>query len=280
MLPQLSFQTKVNAAGAAALILAGGYIVWDALRSTDMAPCSSRYHVSTQMSLAKADGSPLSPAEFQARIGASERGLIEKTRIERQTGGKPLTLSVALGGPLAEDTGAGFVWALSKAANSEGACLAYNVYVPEHFEYGEGGTLPALYAQPTSATTDSVSAVWASLKWDRSGTLYQAVQRFTSLGASDPDPNAWFGSTQQLPRGRWVHLEQEAVLNTPGAADGVFRLWIDGKLALDAGNVLLRTHKAMKWSGVLADVRYTETLPAQERKLAVVKFTPMQFAAQ
>ena len=55
-----------------------------------------------------------------------------------------------------------------------------------------------------------------------------------------------------LPKGRWLRVNQEVVLNTPDASDGIVRLWIDGKLVADRIDVRMRSDKAVVFTGVSA----------------------------
>ena len=42
------------------------------------------------------------------------------------------------------------------------------------------------------------------------------------------------GSPEGWPANRWVDLEQEVVLNEPGKANGIVRLWVNDELRVDA----------------------------------------------
>ena len=54
------------------------------------------------------------------------------------------------------------------------------------------------------------------------------------------DPEAF-----RLPRGKWIRLEQEIVLNTPGRKDGSIRVWVDGTLVVDKQHLMLRDNDAV-----------------------------------
>ena len=60
-------------------------------------------------------------------------------------------------------------------------------------------------------------------------------------------PGAGYAPIRQdaftLPKGRWVRIEQELVLNTPGQADGIARLWLDGDLKAEGTGLKLREMK-------------------------------------
>lgn len=279
MLPQTNFKNQVNAAGGLMFLVVGGYVAWDATRSQEIAACSARLGVPTQMSVQRPDGGVLSPAEFQARVGISERGIIEKTSIKRVVGDKPLVLDIALGGPSADDTGAGFAWSLPGVSKASSACLSYNVFVPADFPYAEGGTLPSLFGQANSPATDGVpNGVVAGLAWSDQGMINLQV-RYTGLAApAEAYRPAWWPASAPLPRGRWVRIEQEAVLNTPATADGIARIWIDGRLALEKLDVTWRGHGGVQWAGTLADVSYHAPVNATLRRHTVLQFTPPQLS--
>jgi hypothetical protein len=49
-----------------------------------------------------------------------------------------------------------------------------------------------------------------------------------------------------LRSGRWYSFEQHLVMNTPGVADGVYQLWVNGNLTLDRSNALFRSSSGVK----------------------------------
>jgi hypothetical protein len=190
-------------------------------------------------------------------------------------------LDIALGGPSADDTGAGFSWSLPGVLKARSACLSYNVFVPADFAYADGGTLPSLFGQANGPTGDGIpNGVVAGLEWTDQGGINLAV-RYTGLPkpVEAYSPVKW-PANAALPRGRWVHVEQEAVLNTPSNADGVARLWIDGRLALEKPDMLWRGHAAMQWAGTLADVSYAPPVKTGDRKPTVLQLTPPQMSWQ
>jgi len=279
MLPQWNFQNQVNAVGGMIFLIVGSYFAWDLTRSTEIPPCSARFGVPTQMSFQKANGTVLSPPEFQARVGINERGVIEKTQIHRVIGDKPLVLNIQLGGPLSEDTGVRFGWTLAGLDKAAGACLAYNVFVPSTFNFGNGGTLPGLFGQASGVVADdAVSGVEAALSWNDQGNLVQSVQFSGSTAALQNAQPTHLMTMANLPRGRWARIEQEAVFNTPDVADGTVRLWVDGRLALEHTQLMLRLHPGIRWAGTLADVRYLTSHSGVDRPPTLVQLTPPQMS--
>ena len=281
MLPQTNFKNQVNAVGGLLFLVVGGYFTWDLTRSRESPACSGRLGVATQMSFQRPDGTVLSPAEFQARVGISERGIIEKTSIQRVVGEKPLILNIALGGPSGEDKGAGFSWSLPGVSKGRSACLSYNVFVPADFAYGEGGNLPGLFALANGSTGEGVpSGVVAGITWSDQGAL-NLVVRYSGLAMPvDAYRPFWWPANGALPRGRWVRIEQEAVLNTPLQADGIARIWVDGKLALEKPDLMWRAHPGVQWAGTLADISYAQPIQSNDKKLTTLQLTPPQMSWQ
>ena len=56
--------------------------------------------------------------------------------------------------------------------------------------------------------------------------------------------------------GRWVRIDQEVVLNTPGQDDGAVRLWVDGTLRTQLPKAVLRHSADVGIQGVMADVYF------------------------
>lgn len=62
----------------------------------------------------------------------------------------------------------------------------------------------------------------------------------------------------RMRKGQWVTIEMYAQLNTPGNADGIWRTWVDGQLAVE--NTAFRfTPAARLEQGSIANVRFTGT---------------------
>src|SRR5262249_15230605 len=59
-----------------------------------------------------------------------------------------------------------------------------------------------------------------------------------------------------LKPGRWVRVEQEVVLNTPGRADGLMRMWIDGKLVLERGDIGYRSDEVQSFQAIIGDIHH------------------------
>lgn len=281
MLPQFNFQNQVNAVGGVAVLIVGGYLAWDLTRSREIPVCSLRFPVATQMSFQKPDGAAMTPAEFQARVGMGERGVIEKTAVRRGDSVQPLVLDVRLGGPDAADTGAGFSWSLPGLAKAKAACLGYSIFVPADFDYAGGGTLPGLFGEASgAATTNGQSGFASRVAWNDQGTigLQMNLSGVTNDGKTG-EPVGYLSATP-LPKGRWVRIEQETVLNSPNAKDGLMRLWVDGRLSVEDLSVAWRGNGGVHLNGALVDIGYGPMTPPTEKKPTAVTLSPLQLAWQ
>ena len=82
--------------------------------------------------------------------------------------------------------------------------------------------------------------------------------------------------TAELPRGRWVSVDQEVILNTPGKSDGVLRVWLDGRLSFENRTVAFRTDAAAAVRGILAEVAHARQ-PGARDDASPVLVTPFEF---
>ena len=69
--------------------------------------------------------------------------------------------------------------------------------------------------------------------------------------------------TWNFPTGRWVNIEQEIRLNTPGQANGTLAIWIDGVLRVEMNDVAFRKQSTVRLAGVLSDVYYNGAAPKE-----------------
>ena len=243
--------------GAALLIV--GASVAAVLRYTfmadDIAACSARYEHGTQLSLERSRGELLTAADLQARSGGTDWGLLENARIVVARDG-PAKQAIEVrflrtnsNSPAAESKmGMGFTWMPRNVGKAAAACLTYSVFMSKDFDFAKGGRLPGFVA----ATPDqdaTAAPVSSRVTWRDSGALELRVQM-----ADWPEPRRLTGDkTYILPRGQWVSLEQEIVLNSPGAKDGLLRVWADGTMIFEKKNFAFREKPETQISGVLAE---------------------------
>ncbi|PMR69777.1 hypothetical protein CR158_09015 [Halomonas heilongjiangensis] len=147
-----------------------------------------------------------------------------------------------------EEGGAGFYTEPAALAGAERACLTYRVRFEPGFDFVKGGKLPGLYggeAPSGGETADGENGFSMRLMWREQGQgeLYEYVvdQEGTSVGRG-----AW-----TFPSGQWVTIEQEIVLNDPGEANGLARLWIDGQPVLEQRDIVYRTTPELTIDGLM-----------------------------
>ena len=281
MLPKFNFQNQVNAVGGLAFLIVAGYVGWDLTKSRETPTCGSRSQVATMMSLQKPNGQPMSPAEFQARVGFGERGVVEKTLIRRGDGAQPLVLDVALGGPHAQDSGANFFWSPSGAGKATSACLAYSVLLPDDFDYATGGTLPGLYGESVApANANGQSGLSTRAFWTEAGQIGVQVNLSDVAGVSAGSQPLTSLSSASLRRGNWIPIEQEVILNSPNAKDGVLRIWIDGRLKLEETSIAWRGTGGVHLMGAMIDVGYTSDANSGDKKQTRLTLSPLRLSWQ
>ncbi len=122
--------------------------------------------------------------------------------------------------------------------------IYWRVYVKH--EYGWEGA-PAKMSRATSIVSDSwqqamIAHVWSgaknSLTLDPASGVKGQTDQIVTTKYNDFDNLIWLGNkpsshfqlTATEESGYWIMVESRAKLNTPGQADGINQLWIDGRL--------------------------------------------------
>lgn len=263
----------VNVIGGVCALGLGAYFVRSAFEDTSTPRCSSTYPAAAQIVFENDVGQPLNAAELQARSGNDERGMLDNARVVQVAGAPSRSvLEVRVSGN-PEEAGVRSGWQVGTLRTAHSACLAYSIWLPDGFSYGNIGLLPGLYAgrKLDPAERPVPGAGFATrVRWNGEGTSEVVVQ-----APSAPDGQA-FSNGSKLTAGRWVRIEQEVALNTPGQADGILRLWIDGKLAIETGGINYRSDPTMTLAGVAADVGYGDHRPVD--KETVVRISPFDLS--
>lgn len=254
-----------NAGGVLIGLFAVGYAISDFFAVEKTLACAQRYSVSTLFPLKNAGGNLLSPPELQAMAGAREYGMLENASVLRVDGApSPAVLEVSLPrgearstrSAAAEPSGIGMRWSPSEIAGATSACLTYSAYLAEDFDFGEGGILPGLYGGSRFDGADrgeQKPGFVARVMWRERGAGDVTVQ----LPKIADKQAASLGRDKfQLPRGRWITIEQEVVLNTPRTPDGKYRLWIDGELRIERDNLPWRDEASTTIDGVVGNVGF------------------------
>jgi hypothetical protein len=220
-------------------------------------PCDERYRNMTAFALERG-GALLTAADLQAGVSGREAGVVENVAIARvKDAPAPLAMGVSLKKGSASPRWAGgtkggmsYPWEPRSLQSRTSACLAYHVLLPADFDFHRGGVLPGLAGTEAAEGGDSF---FARLVWRPAGrggvTVRASDGASTNAGATESD-------AFDFPRGRWVKLEQEVVLNTPKKADGVLRLWVDGTLAVERTDIAYRRKREVTLASVAADVHY------------------------
>lgn len=249
----------------AAILISGTSVIF-ALKSSfiadDAESCSARYGKGTRMAIER-NGEPLTPEDLQARLAGSDWGLLERSKtVPVKSGPSPYALLFDLAGMKADDRdasngreGIGFVWSPRSMGQVTAACLAYSIYLPEGFDFGGGGRLPGLMGQSVGEETNGAEqdtpAFSTRYTWREAGggdiyAQFAPAADGRSLGSNRRE--------FQFPRGQWVKLEQEVVLNLPGQPNGTMRVWLDGTLRFEKTNVAFRESEKAQITGVLAEI--------------------------
>jgi hypothetical protein len=275
----------INAAASLVAVAIVALAVRGVLYKEDALPCSTRYDNGTLFGLQDKSGGAISPTDLQGRLAGSDWGLLENTTVVRlKDGPAPVALQISL--PKLADkaetsaqpkSGMGFTWLPTKLPNAKAACLTYNVWLPQDFNFGTGGALPGLFGGEAGDTPSLKSKAAFSTRnaWSPDG---QAQVR--TVTAADPKGTIYAADANglELQRGRWSRLEQEVVLNQPGEKDGILRVWVDGKLRLADTAMVFRKDERSLLRGVIADVHYSNgaltAMPSP--KTTALQMTPFE----
>lgn len=157
--------------------------------------------------------------------------------------------SINPGNATAPVGGAGFSW--TPGAPAEARCLSYRVRFSEGFDFALGGKLPGLAGgeAPRGCNPADLSRGFsARLMWRArgEGELYlYAPDRAARCGDSIGRGSFRLAAMQ------WAEIQQEVIVNRPGAADGVIRLWVNGRRVLERRDLVLRENGSIRVNGLL-----------------------------
>lgn len=131
------------------------------------------------------------------------------------------------------------------------ACLQYRVRFEDGFAFRKGGKLPGLYegAAPSGGEEVTGDDGWSvRLMWrkDGEGELYEYIaNKKGKYGASIGR------GLYSFPRGRWVTIDLEVKANDPGQANGIARLWIDGRPVIEQNDIVYNASAAIRDGGLM-----------------------------
>lgn len=259
ILPRMS-QRAIAINVGAGVVMVAGFISF--MHSTFARPhfevCSTRYHRLLTMKLDR-DGVPLTPSDMQAVSNGQDEGLLDNLSIAQFNQGP---VKYAMGVKIAQDTveqrsdrgipgGISLPWMPSSLEQPAAACLTYNVFLPADFAFENGGTLPGLFGATINGQYGDTPRFGANLAWHAGG-----VPRYYLEIKSEKDERsaAFKAYESKIPLGRWVRVDQELVLNTPDHADGIARMWIDGRLETEVKAVDIRPAANVAIAGVAGNI--------------------------
>ena len=248
--------------GAALIILLGaGALVKAVVMPDELEPCTERYFRGTVLEFGRDDGTPASPGQMQSRLGVKEWGVLDNLAIE-QVNGQPQSLAMRISLSKVVNTsrpdagqlnGVGFNWKPGFPHEQQSACLTYKLWIPADFKYSQGGYLPGLYGGSLRDDADVSDKFSTQFHWTRNG---KGGIRLENQPTNTNNAFGFDAGEFDLPKGKWITLEQEIALNTAGVENGSLHVWIDGDLVLSESGKNFRTKPGSRILGVFADTHY------------------------
>ena len=278
---------KVILFNAAAVLVMGAAVVVqlrDLVNPAQSQVCSGRYNKVVNFGLER-QGQLLTASDIQSTAVGRDFGVMDNYSARMlKDGPAKAALGVRIAAGTAQPNnpnlpagGLSFPWIPRVIpANASAACLGYNIFLPADFEFDAGGTLPGI----SGRRADGVDRFDTYVEWGSNGEVNQFVLQTSTKGTEHLRTSAL--SAAALPRGRWVRIDQEVVMNQAGAFDGIMRLWVDGALRSEHKQTEYRTVAEVSIEGVAADV-YFGTQPtyqnfpaARARKAEQIWLTPFE----
>ena len=228
------------------------------------APCSERYATYMRFPESVGLGPKIGDDNIELHLDEEIQGLSNFTRVIYPNGNAPaVALQVTLpkgsldprkpGGRMG---GMAFAWRPEIPGRVQSACLTYKLWLPKDFNFAKGGTLPGLFGGSSPGLDgydQSESGFSTNVLWRENGLTSLRSYRSTLQSREGRKTPLGYGT---LPKGRWVEISQEVVLNSAGQNDGTLRVWIDGELRHEAEDVVFRKAEKLQFTGVLGDVFY------------------------
>ncbi len=141
-------------------------------------------------------------------------------------------------------------------------CLVYEVRFDRDFRFGEGGKLPGLFggSRNSGCTRDTRSGFSARYMWGRKGLWFlypYFADRTSRCGEVEKATNVSFET------GKWHRIAQVIRLNSPGHADGVVIVWLDGQEVYRREEAEIRASSEVRIEGVLIHTFFGGNDPAR-----------------
>jgi hypothetical protein len=166
-------------------------------------------------------------------------------RVRYPAGSASPTVTSKTGAPLG---GAQFL--ASPVAPGDAFHLTFHVRFAATFNWVKGGKLPGLFggsaisgtAIPNGTDGFSTRHMW---RQGGMGEVFALLPTTAGAGGTSLGRGSW-----SFVQDRWYLVEQQAILNTPGASDGIIRVWVDGMPILEATGLEFRTVSSLKIEGI------------------------------
>ena len=258
---RLGTQAIVFNAGAVVLMAAGAYTGVRTLMFPPQAEtCLARYDRSTTLPL-QVGGKERTAADFQAQSNGRDAGVLENLTVRREGDG-PIKTAMQIkfaensDAPSADGQATGgikFPWESQMFQGKQAACLSYSIFIPADFKFGYGGQLPGFVSMAEGQALEGKAGFDIRPVWTGPG----AFELSAYVNNPDSDmPNFIKLRDYMIPRDRWVRIEQELALNTPGQRDGINRLWADGLMIAEETNAYLRRSGEVRIGHIGVDVHF------------------------
>ncbi len=249
-------------AGAGIVIIAGiGTGIKTILVPPQIDSCVARYERATMLTL-DANGQRRSVEELQAAANGRDSGIVENMQIRSEPGAKIPTAMVIKfdqdsAMPNRDANASGgiiFPWEPRAFQAKDKACLSYSIQVPADFKFGRAGTLPGFLSSAEGSALEAGAGFEIRPVWNANGFIELATY------VNNAESNRAMILRKHdiaVPRDRWVRIDQELALNTPGQSNGINRLWVDGVLAAESTSEAMRRTQDVKIGHVGVDVHFS-----------------------
>ncbi len=257
--------TKVILFNAAAVLVMGSAAVVQArnwLFPPQIAACSERYLRTITFTLERS-GALLSASDIQASTSGMDYGVLDNFTVKRlKNGPAPVAMGIEIkpGTQQAnhdngQPGGISFPWKpRALPADTSATCLSYSVFLPADFDFETGGTLPGVFGARPDELSEKPDRFEVRVEWVNEGQSQQFMMLSTKQGSgffrSQPDVRT------AIPRGEWVKIEQEIVLNDPGIQNAIVRYWVNGVLKSENKEAELRVAPDVTIVGVAAELYF------------------------
>ena len=166
--------------------------------------------------------------------GVSE-GRVFVTELENLASERVLEIRVDALNVGADNSGASWITPISRRNEFY---LSYRVQFADGFDFDAGGTLPGL----AGGNLNTVNSWSAPIVWRPSGTI---AQRLTYFEQTNPTgdiflPNVPVSGPWNFDTGEWYSVLQFIRMNTPGEADGLVEVSVNGENIIQIDGINLR----------------------------------------